>query len=288
MSEVITRQEFDRMLSDADVNLNAGARMVLMAYAQHMNYKPEPVTAYKAEADIAVFAGLNKDTAGKYRDALVADGFLVDSGDKAKVSKFGHELVRYYLGRGVPTHSFIMRKKAWNKGNVASHSDSVSTASGSDTSGKPLRQKRVAAPTQAVSGSDSVGVNNQLNNPSNNQTNNRTPLADAPGKVGRPSPIPEGNEVAAAGGKDSSSYQVEETRPSLIPERKGHAAYPPTEGSGDSDSVGVAKRIKVHAGNAWRLAEEYKVTRTAGNYLSKGRGTVWAVEQALKDKGVLV
>lgn len=131
--ETITRQEFDKMMMNEDLNLNATARMVLMAHAIHMNYKDKPVTSYKSLEHVATFAGINKDTAKKYREALEADGFLIDSGDREQSGKF-HYLTRFYLGKGEVQTPVLMRKKPSNAKNVApSHSDSAS---------KPLRHTR--------------------------------------------------------------------------------------------------------------------------------------------------
>lgn len=149
----ISRSELDELFR-SDCDLNATARMVLLAYANHINYNDGAAEAYPSLATVACFAGINRNSASKYVKALHADGWLIQGETQHWSDKFNWHW-GYYLGHGSTTHKFLKRREPHNKGNVTESKDSDA-----DRRNKRCRQTQQAMLTDATSDADSVGMNN--------------------------------------------------------------------------------------------------------------------------------
>lgn len=165
MSE-LNRKQFDTMLRDGQCRLNTTARMVLMGFASHMTYDDDVQEAWPAKQTVATYAGMNRNTVTKYMDALIKDGWLVPSGKQHRIDKFNYTN-GYRLAVGDGNEKFLLRREAWNKGNVASDADRSTSAMLTEATSDADRSK---------SGADSVGTNNHKSNiPPLSRDNNHAP-----------------------------------------------------------------------------------------------------------------
>lgn len=303
MTEPITRKEFDEMLADEELDLNPTARMVLYSFAMHMNYKDQIEYAYKTNVGIAAVAGVSEDTAKKYRDALVKCNFLLPTGDKARVGQY-HLTPIYNLGRGNPTVKLIQRHRNGNSANLSkddeqpsnsdraglatdeSNSDRAGSAnsSHSDRTGKPLRQNKVATPTEQVSHSDSLGAKNHKKN-----LHERTSYEEPPEPDGKDQDLSlseEGETGVTAGGGEENSL---EEKTSSILEEEGTDLIEEDEGTGSIALEGTSQATPTERGllmDYELLARQNGVYSTYLNWMRiSGVSKKEAFEGAMKQEG---
>lgn len=292
--KAINRKQLDELLRTTP-DLNATARVILLAYASSMQYTDEVQETWQGDQSIMAYTGLGIDTISKFKKYLTEDGFLITTREEKR--RDGEYRVFRTLGRGELKHPKLMRRKVTDKqkANLIPNArkvkkeglletvqttppvlETVQTTPVLETVQKPVLET-VQKPVL-----DNVEKNNNMNIKLNN--NLAGGVADAPpndletkdkGLDDQPSFIRKSKARAGEARKDS--------QPSLISPEDGNSPNEPTSKEGLLESVQNSLE-KVDAGNAWDIAQEHGVTGRAMKYLRRGDGTSWAVKQALMEK----